>query len=123
MPSNLSESYHALAFLEWEEDFNVSRKNIVVAHSASLPAGRVLGQITASGKYVSCDPTAEDGSAVAVAILAYDTDASAADVSAVAITKLAVANHNIINWDAAFSTDALKAAGIAQLAAVTIDVR
>lgn len=56
-------------------------KNVVIASGAGkLGCGTVLGQITASGKYVKVDSTNEDGSQTAKAVLAYPVDATSADV-------------------------------------------
>ena len=45
-----------------------------------LPAGTVLGKITASGKYGPYDDTATDGRQTAVGILAEEVDATNSDV-------------------------------------------
>ena len=60
----------------------------VIAQSAALKRGSVLGVITASGKYLLSASAASDGSQNPAAILLDDVDASAADVTgaAVAIT-------------------------------------
>lgn len=56
-------------------------KNVVIASGAGkLGRGTVLGQITASEKYVKVDSTNEDGSQTAKAVLAYPVDATSADV-------------------------------------------
>jgi hypothetical protein len=54
----------------------------VTLSGSALPVGRVLGQITASGKMVPCDPGATDGSEVAVAILAVPLASATGDVVA-----------------------------------------
>lgn len=43
----------------------------------SLPAGTVLGKITASGKYVALNPSGSDGSQVAARILTYEASVPA----------------------------------------------
>lgn len=56
---------------------------VTIANSAALTKGAVLGKITASGKYQLSASAAGDGSETPDAILAEDSDASAADVEAV----------------------------------------
>lgn len=53
---------------------------IVASGQANLKRGTLLGKITASGKYVKSLSASSDGSEVPTAILATDTDATAADV-------------------------------------------
>lgn len=50
------------------------------ASGAFLKRGTVLGRVTATDKYVLSVKTANDGSQVPAAVLAFDIDASAADV-------------------------------------------
>lgn len=45
----------------------------------NLKRGAVLGKVTASGKYVLHDDSADDGSETIAAILAEDTDATGGD--------------------------------------------
>jgi hypothetical protein len=49
------------------------------ASGTLLPRGTLLGRVTTSDKYIPCVKTASDGSQTPVAILAVDTDTSAAD--------------------------------------------
>lgn len=60
------------------------REEVTLLNVAStvLASGRVLGKVTASGKYVLLNPAAVDGSEVAAGILLHETDVSAADVQA-----------------------------------------
>jgi len=63
-------------------DFPTQFEGITVASGeGALVAGTVLGKITASGKYGAYDDGAADGTEVASRILAYDVDATAADVA------------------------------------------
>lgn len=43
--------------------------------------GTVLGRVTATDKYIPCVKTANDGSQTPAIVLAFDVDASAADVA------------------------------------------
>ncbi|NBG93137.1 head decoration protein [Pseudomonas sp. 9.1(2019)] len=63
------EPMHAGEFLLSEGAGNISREAINVAAGPALNAGQVLGQVTASGEFAAYEPTAEDGSEKAVAIL------------------------------------------------------
>lgn len=49
-----------------------------------LVRGTALGQVTATGKFVAVDSTAEDGSDVLVAILAETVDATNGDIETAA---------------------------------------
>jgi hypothetical protein len=53
---------------------------VTVFKSVKLARGSVLGEITATGKYLLTDKASVDGSEVASVILAADVDATAADV-------------------------------------------
>ena len=63
-------------------DFPRVTAQITVASSAALVRGTVLGQITASGKYIKSLSAAVDGSQTPAAVLANDADASGGDVLA-----------------------------------------
>lgn len=58
----------------------VMTANVTLLAGTSYKRGSVLGKITASGKFTLVNKTATDGSQTADRILAYDADASAADV-------------------------------------------
>lgn len=77
---------------------------------------------TGSGKYVAHDPTADDGSAVARAVLYAATDASGGDKTATGIVRAAEVNGLVLTYfDGA--TDGDKAVIAEQMAAVGIIVR
>ena len=63
------ESMHAGEFLLSEGAGNISREAINVAAGAALEPGQILGLITATGEFAPYQPTAEDGTENAVAIL------------------------------------------------------
>lgn len=63
------ESMHAGEFLLSEGAGNISREAIDVAAGPALEPGQVLGLVTATGEFAPYDPTAEDGSEAATAIL------------------------------------------------------
>ena len=63
------ESMHAGEFLLSEGAGNISREAINVAAGAALEPGQILGLITVSGEFAPYQPTAEDGTENAIAIL------------------------------------------------------
>ncbi|MNF74567.1 hypothetical protein D3C84_566050 [compost metagenome] len=65
-----TEGFHAGEFLLSEANGTRSREEITLAATgAVLPAGQVLGRVTASGHYAAYDPDATDGSEAAAAVL------------------------------------------------------
>ena len=99
-----------------------SRENIVIASGAGIVGpNRVLGQITASGKYVPVNPAANDGSQTASAVNYSRVDATSADAVGVGLVR-----HLEVN-DTALDYGTMTAPQIAtvktQLAAVRIFVR
>lgn len=119
--ATFTEPVRALEFLVWEADQRFSRERVTIASgSGALVAGRVLG-VLANGKYTDYDNTANDGSEVAVAVLAYDVDATAADATATIIARHAVVNAAELGWGANDATG--KTAGTADLAAKFILAR
>ena len=63
------ESMHAGEFLLSEGAGNISREAINVAAGPALEPGQILGLVTATGEFAPYQPTAEDGSENAIAIL------------------------------------------------------
>lgn len=63
------ESMHAGEFLLSEGAGNISREAINVAAGAALEPGQILGLVTATSEFAPYQPTAEDGTENAVAIL------------------------------------------------------
>jgi hypothetical protein len=93
----LTETLHAGEFIVSEANGTRSRANIVVAAAAAaLPAGQVLGKITASGKYIAYVDAASDGSGVAAGILYAPVPDSAADQKAVAIVRDAEVDESLL---------------------------
>jgi hypothetical protein len=76
------------AFLIGQNDPIKSNEQVVLAATAVvLPAGTVLGKITANGKYVPLAPAASDGSQNAAGILYDRAEIKAADQRAVAVVR------------------------------------
>jgi len=109
----LTETLHAGEFIVSEANGTRSREEITVAAAAAaLPAGQVLGKITASGLYVAYSNVAADGSEVAAAILYAPLADSAADQNAAVITRDAEVDESLLTGlDATGKTD-LQALGI-----------
>ena len=63
------ESMHAGEFLLSEGAGNISREAINVAAGSALEPGHILGLVTATSEFAPYQPTAEDGTENAVAIL------------------------------------------------------
>jgi hypothetical protein len=109
--------------------FMVSRANgyramagITLVSGQNLQAGRVLGKITASGKYKEYNPGNSDGSEVVAGILWDDTDATSADKKAAAVVRAAEVNQGEISWFSGASGGQITA-GIAGLTALGVICR
>ncbi|MCD6706839.1 MAG: head decoration protein [Thiobacillus sp.] len=112
----LTETLHAGEFIVSEANGTRSREEVTVAAAAAaLPAGQVLGKITASGLYVAYSNVAVDGSEVAAAILYAPLADSAADQKAAVIVRDAEVDESLLTG--------LDATGIADLAALGIVMR
>ena len=117
-----TETRHGGEFLISEAAGHRSREEITVVSGQNLPAGSVIGKITATGKYKDYDNATTDGSESAAGILYDAVDASAADKIGVAIVRDAEVDGDVINWNAEVP-GADQTAGIADLLAVGIIVR
>ena len=110
-----TEGTRAGGYIADEVSPNLSRKQIVIASGAGvLLPGALLGEGSTSGKYKAFDPSADDGSDVAVGVLYDHVDATAADVDAVMSAALTAVNAAEIVWPAG-TTDAQKLAAIEAL--------
>ena len=82
------ESIHAGEYIRSEANGSRSRENITLAATdAVLPAGQLLGKVTASGLYVPYDPAGADGSETCAGILYAPAGSSAAEQRAVATAR------------------------------------
>lgn len=121
--TTLTETTHAGEFLVSEANGTLSREVVtIVSGSGVIPAGMVLGKITATGKYKPFDDDNVDGSETAAA-LAYDgVDATSADKKCVVIFRDAEVKLSALQWAA--TNDATdKTNGLAELAAKSIIAR
>ena len=121
----LSEIPHDGSFILSEDaEGRLSRDRIVIALGAGkLLPGTVLGQVTASSKFVPSPETAADGSETASAILVGHVDATDADALAVGVMRHAEVNRFGLIYDASVDDDAKKFAKWDQLRAAGIVVR
>lgn len=103
----VTETIRSGEFLLSEGNGHISREEITVASGAGvLEAGQVLGQITASGKYIAYTPAATDGSEVAAGILYGRVDTTDADAKGVAVVRMAeVKANSLTGSDADAITD------------------
>jgi hypothetical protein len=119
--TTLTEGQHAGGFLVSEANGSRSREQITVLDGEDLPAGAVLGKITASGKYVAVDPEASDGSEEAAGILFAACHADGADAQAVGILRDAEVNEDELDWSDLNTTEI--ATATAELLAIGILMR
>ena len=111
-----------------EANGNRSRGNSTIAAGAGILApNTVLGRITATGatqgKFRAASPDATDGSQVAVAVLLYRADATAADVWVAGLVRDAEVNGKTLVYAPTINTQALRLAADAQLTAAGVIVR
>lgn len=118
-----TEPSRPLEFLMSEANGQLSRETVtIVAGAGALTAGRVLGMITASGKFQAYDDAnTPAGVGTALAILAYDVPASASDQTVTVIRRDAEVKGALLGWGS--QTAPQIASGIVDLAAVGIIVR
>lgn len=120
----LTEGQHTGEFILSEAPGTRSRDNVTVtvAANTTLAAGAVLGQLSASGKYVEYDDGFSDGREDAAGLLyanvVNDTDAEA-DFDGVVINTDAEVRADDLQWKAAVNEDK----GTADLLALGIKAR
>ncbi len=103
LASSSSEAYNPDMFIMGEVQTNTG----ILATGQNLLKYSILGRVSATGKFVECDNTVNDGSEFPVAILIYEIDASAADKNC-QIYIAGQFNPALINWPASFDTQAKK---------------
>lgn len=117
----------ALAFVLSEGNGMISREVVTIASGAGkLEPGTVIGQVTASKKYVA-SPAAEvvgqEGAETAKAILCYGVDATSADVEAVVIARIAEVKDPMLIFAASVNDATKRNAKLAQIRAADIIAR
>lgn len=111
-------------FMQSEAEFARSRDKVCISGGAGvLRIGMVLGEITATGKYVPSPATAIDGSQIAVAVLYDEVDATDGDVVAPVIAGDAELRAEDIVYDPSVTTLLQMMNKWAQLAAVGVQIR
>jgi hypothetical protein len=126
MPAVAFENRRDGCYLGEGAPLNIVNKEIVVASGAGvLLPGTIIAPITASGKYVVHDETASNGAQLPAnaAILFNRTDATSADVKAVATVRgPRVINGNMLTYKAGMGNaakiavrEALRAKGLSVL--------
>lgn len=122
MPNVKTQGYQPGEWLISDANGQLSRDAVTVSVGAGvgIKNGTVLGQITASKKYVPHNNGATDGSQLAKAILLYDIESApgARDVQATAYTRLAEVWGAMLNQGTGVTADV-----VTELAAQTIVVR
>ncbi len=111
------------AFMMSEAPGRISREQGVLAPTTKrLPAGTVLGQLSANGQYVPLNPAGNDGSQTAIAILAIGVGISASPQRIALGAREFEAAGRMLFWPDGISAPQKKAAE-QQLATKTILVR
>lgn len=97
--------------LAWEQENLYSREKVTILADEVLAVGQVVGQVTASEKYVAFNQDGADGSQNAKGIVIADYDATGADIEGVIIARDAIVKPSGLVWpadiDAAEKTAAL----------------
>ncbi|RRV18121.1 head decoration protein [Pseudomonas saudiphocaensis] len=109
----INQSPRTAEFLLSEATGSRSREQITLAATdAALPAGTVLGKVTASGNYAAYDPEAEDGSEAAAGVLYAAAPVSEAPQSAVGIVRDAEVDGEQLSGSDAAAVAALGSLGV-----------
>ncbi len=87
----------------------ISRDKITL-YGGDFLAGTLLGKATATEKYTQWDPSASDGTEVAAAVLYAAVDASESDQQAVANTRLAELDDQLIIYPEAATPEEIAVA-------------
>lgn len=117
----LTDGRHTAEHIASEANGTRSREVVTLVTGQNLPAGAVLGKITASGKYTAVAPAANDGSEVAVAVLFDNVNATAADKPAVISARDTEVEAVALTWPVGISGPN-KATALGQLAAPGIGI-
>jgi len=116
-PQNLGD------LLKYEAPNLYSRDQDTVAATQNLPLGTVVGRETATAKLKALDPSATDGTEIAVGVLGNDVDATLIDrEDAILIARHAIVARGAVIWPTGI-TAADKAEAVAQLATRGVLVR
>jgi len=106
---------------EYADDFRI-RVTATILTGGNYPAGKVLGKVTASGKYTEHTPGASDGSQNAAAILYAAVDSTGGDKAGVVVTQPCEVFGDLLTWKSGISGGD-KTTGLAALATLGFVVR
>lgn len=118
----LTDGRHTAEYIASEANGTRSREVVTLITGQNLPAGSVLGKITASGKYTALAPAASDGSEDAAAVLFDNVNATAADKPAVISARDTEVKAVALTWPNGISGPD-KTTALGQLAALGIVAR
>lgn len=102
-------------WLHYEADAHYSRDAVTFAAGALIESGTVVGQVTATKKFVPCVETATDGSQVARGICLTKVYADTVDRPGVVVSSHATVHRAGLTFDASFDTTAKRDAAMAEL--------
>ena len=109
--------------LKYEAPNLYSRETDTVAAAQNLALGTVVGRDTATAKLKAFDPTATDGSEIAIGVLGIDVDATLIDRDdAILIARHAIVARGALIWPTGI-TPTQKAAAEAHLTFLGVLVR
>ena len=109
-------------FLHYELEPQYTREQVIIAAGQNLPAGAVVGKVTASGEYAAYDNAATDGTESAAGVLLAAVDASGGATEGVILARgPAVVLNRALDWNG--QAGAAVTDGQADLVAIGILVR
>ena len=121
--SVLAEPLNLGDLLKYEAPNLYSRETDTVAAAQNLALGTVVGRDTATAKLKAFDPTATDGSEIAIGVLGNDVDATLIDRDdAILIARHAIVARGALVWPTGI-TPAQRAAAEAHLTFLGVLVR
>ncbi|WP_339047498.1 head decoration protein [Candidatus Mesenet endosymbiont of Phosphuga atrata] len=96
--SCITEANNLGDLLKYEASNIYSRDQVTVAKGQNLSLGAVVSKKTDDGLIKVLNPTATDGTQIAIGVVISDVDAKAADTKAVIITRIALLADCILVW-------------------------
>ncbi|XGA08512.1 MAG: head decoration protein [Wolbachia endosymbiont of Xenopsylla cheopis] len=120
--SCITEANNLGDLLKYEASNIYSRDQVTIAKGQNLSLGAVVSKKTDDGLIRVLNPTATDGTQIAIGVVINDVDAKAADTKAVIITRIALLDDCILVWPANI-TEEQKTAAIKQLETRGIIIR
>ena len=122
MPA-IQEALNLGDLLKYEAPNLFSRDQVTVLAGEVLPLGAVVGQVSATSKVKALDPTATDGSELAIGVLIAPQDALSGDqTDGLIVARHALVADHALTWPAGM-TPQQKDTALSQLKALGILVR